>query len=60
MILYPPWRLLQLKDENGLSHKTKYRIIGIGYLDPHSWTKHDWFAPILSQIELQLLRAISV
>ena len=48
------------RDENGLSHKTKYRIVVICYLDPHSWTKHDCFAPVLSQTELQLLRAISV
>jgi hypothetical protein len=35
-----------------------YRIVALGNLDPHNWTKNDCFAPVLSQMELQFLTAL--
>ena len=35
-------------DENGKPVRAKYRIIALGSLDPHSWTKADCFAPVMS------------
>ena len=46
-------------DENGRPTRAKYRIVALGNLDPHKWTKNDCFAPVLSQLELRLLIAIA-
>jgi deoxyuridine 5'-triphosphate nucleotidohydrolase len=44
---------------NGEPERAKYRIVALGNLDPHSWSKNDCFAPVLSQMELRLLTAIA-
>lgn len=43
------------KDENGQPKRCKYRIVVLGNLDNHNWSKTDCFAPVLSQPELRLL-----
>ena len=43
------------KDENGQPKRCKYRIVVLGHLDNHNWSKTDCFAPVLSQPELRLL-----
>ena len=48
------------KDENGNPKRCKYRIVVLGNLDQHAWTKTDCFAPVLSMPELRLLTSISV
>ena len=39
------------KDGNGKPQRCKYRIVALGNLDQHNWTKSDCFAPVLSQLE---------
>ena len=47
-------------DEFGKPNRAKYRIVVFGNLDPHSWTKTDCFAPVLSALETRLLIALAV
>jgi deoxyuridine 5'-triphosphate nucleotidohydrolase len=47
-------------DGNGIPNRAKYRIVALGNLDPHQWTKQDCFAPVLSQLELRFLTALAV
>lgn len=46
-------------DGNGNPVRAKYRIVALGNMDPHPWTKQDCFAPVLSQMELCLLISIA-
>jgi deoxyuridine 5'-triphosphate nucleotidohydrolase len=46
-------------DGEGNPIRAKYRIVALGNLDPHSWSKQDCFAPVLSQQELRLLTSIA-
>ena len=39
--------------------RAKYRIVALGNMDLHPWTKQDCFAPVLSQMELHLLISIA-
>ena len=48
------------KDENGNSVRAKYRIVVLGNLDPHAWTKNGCFAPVMSQLEFRSLIASAV
>ena len=45
-------------DRNPL--RAKYRIVALGNLDPHMWSKEDCFAPVMSHLELRLLTALAV
>ncbi len=48
------------RDGEGNPVQAKYRIIALGNLDPHNWTKGDCFAPpVLSQAELRLLVSLT-
>jgi hypothetical protein len=47
------------KDGDGNPVRAKYRIVALGNLDPHSWSKSDCFAPVLSQLELRFLVALA-
>ena len=47
-------------DGEGNPVRAKYRIVALGNLDSHLWSKQDCFAPVLSQIALQLLISIAV
>jgi dUTPase len=47
-------------DGAGNPVRAKYRIVALGNLDPHQWTKSDCFAPVLSQLELRFLTALAV
>jgi Reverse transcriptase (RNA-dependent DNA polymerase). len=47
------------RDAQGNPVRAKYRIVVLGNLDPHTWTKSDCFAPVLSALELRLLLAIA-
>ena len=47
------------KDKDGSPKRCKYRIVALGNLDPHQWSKSDCFAPVISQSEVRLLCSIS-
>ncbi len=46
-------------DGDGNADRAKYRIVALGNLDPHNWTKDEVFAPVLSQLELRFLTALA-
>ena len=39
-------------DEIGLPKRAKYRIIALGNLDPHPWTKGDVSTPVMNHSEI--------
>jgi len=47
-------------DERGSSKRAKYRIVVLGNLDPHLWSKSDCFAPVMSMMEVRLLTAMAI
>jgi len=47
-------------DEFGRPKRAKYRIVALGNLDPHDWSKPDCYAPVLSMLELRLMISIAV
>mmetsp|Transcript_7172 Transcript_7172/g.13632 ORF Transcript_7172/g.13632 Transcript_7172/m.13632 type:complete len:381 (-) Transcript_7172:292-1434(-) len=47
------------RDAAGNPIRAKYRIVVLGNLDPHNWSKSDCFAPVLSALELRILLAIA-
>ena len=47
-------------DGDGNPIRAKYRICALGNLDPHNWSKADYFAPVLSQLELRFLVSLAV
>ena len=54
----PTMAISTIKQKDG-DDRAKYRIVALGNLDPHNWTKSDCFAPVLSQSDLRLLTAIA-
>ena len=58
--LLPTMAISTIKyDGNGKPTRAKYRIVALGNLDPHDWSKNECFAPVLSQMELRLLTALA-
>ena len=56
----PTFAIATLKtDEDGNPSRVKYRIVVMGNLDPHSWSKNECFAPVMSQMEFRLLVAVA-
>jgi hypothetical protein len=47
-------------DENNKPKRAKYRIVVLGNLDYHTWSKEDTAAPVLSQLELRLLTSLAI
>jgi hypothetical protein len=47
-------------DEHNKPKRAKYRLVVLGNLDYHTWSKEDTAAPALSQLELRLLTSIAV
>ena len=47
-------------DEHGEPKRAKYRIVALGNLDPHDWSKEECFAPVLSHLELPLFLSIAI
>ena len=47
-------------DSQGKPIRAKYRIVALGNMDPHNWTKSQCYAPVLSISEMRLLISISV
>jgi hypothetical protein len=58
--LLPTMAISTIKyDGNGKPVRAKYRIVALGNLAPHDWSKNDCFAPVLSQLELRLITAMA-
>ena len=60
-------RILQIRplavlktNENVKLNRAECRIMVLGNLDKHNWTKHDCFAPVMSQLEFRLLISLIV
>ena len=47
------------KDGNGKPQRCKYRIVALGNLDQHNWTKSDCYASVLSQLEHRSLISLA-
>jgi hypothetical protein len=47
-------------DEHNQPKRAKYRIVVLGNLDYHQWSKESTTAPVMSQLELQLLTSFAV
>jgi hypothetical protein len=47
-------------DSNNRPKRVKYRLVVMGNLDYHTWSKEDIAAPVLSQLELRLLTFLAV
>jgi len=47
-------------DEHNKPKRAKYRIVVLGNLDFHTWSKEDTAAPVLSQLELRLLTSLAI
>ena len=59
--LLPTMAISTIKyDEMGQPKRAKYRIVALGNLDPHDWSKSDCFAPVMTLMELRLLTSIAV
>ena len=59
--LLPTMAISTIKyDENRKPKRAKYRIVALGNLDPHEWTKSDVYAPVMSLLEVRLLASMAV
>ena len=47
-------------DEYGKPKRAKYRIVALGNLESHKWSKLDCYAPVMNLLELRLLVALAV
>ena len=47
-------------DEFGKPKRAKYRIVALGNLESHKWSKIDCYAPVMNLLELRLLAALAV
>jgi hypothetical protein len=47
-------------DENNRPKQAKYRLVVLGNLDYHTWSKESTAAPVMSQLELHLLTSLAV
>jgi len=47
-------------DENNRPKRAKYRLVVLGNHDPHTWSKDEIAAPVMSQLELRLLTSLAV
>ena len=47
-------------DEFGKPKRAKYRIVALGNLESHKWTKEECYAPVMSLLELRLMVAMAI
>jgi len=56
----PSMALATIKyDANNRPKRAKYRIVVLGNLDYHNWSKESTAAPVMSQLELRLLTSLA-
>ena len=59
--LLPTMAISTIKfDNDGLQKRAKYCIVGLGNLDPITWTKSDVYAPVMSLLELRFINSLAV
>ena len=46
--------------EHNRPKRAKYRLVVLGILDSHTWSREATAAPVLSQLELCLLTSLTV
>ena len=46
-------------DEHGNLYRTKYRIVVLENLDPHNWTKIDFFVPVIAQMDFRVMISLA-
>jgi hypothetical protein len=56
----PSMAISMIKYDEHNPKKTKYRIVVLGNLDYHQWSKEATAAPVMSQLELRLLTSLAV
>jgi len=59
-MILPTMAISTIKHEFGNPKRAKYRIVALGNLDPHDWTKPDCYAPVMSMLELRLMVSIAI
>lgn len=47
-------------DQDGKPKLAQYRIVVLGDLDPHNWSKSDVYSPVMNLMHLRLLIALAV
>jgi hypothetical protein len=47
-------------DEHNCPKRAKYRIIALGNLDYHTWSKESTAALVMSQLELRILTSLAI
>jgi len=47
-------------DSNNRPKRAKYRLVVLGNLDYHTWSKEATAAPVMSQLELRLLTSLAI
>ena len=47
-------------DEFGKPKRAKYRIVALGNIESHKWSKMDCYAPVMNLLELRLLVALVI
>jgi len=47
-------------DEFNRPKRAKYRIVVLGNLDYHNWSRADTNAPVMSQLELRVLTSLAI
>jgi len=47
-------------DENNRPKRAKYRLAVLGNHDPHTWSRDEIAAPVMSQLELRLLISLAI
>jgi hypothetical protein len=47
-------------DSNNRPKRAKYRLVVLGNMDYHTWSKEETSAPVLSQLELRLLTSLAI
>jgi len=57
----PTWAIATIKyDDRNRPKRAKYRLVVLGNLNYHPWSKESTAAPVLSQLELRLLTSLAV
>jgi hypothetical protein len=56
----PSMCVFTVKNTNGIPTRAKSRIVVLGNLEQHSWTKSDCFSPVVSIPMIHLLTALAV
>lgn len=48
------------QDGRGNLYRDKYQIVELGNFDPHEWSRTDFYAPVMTQLELRFTIGLAV